>query len=79
MRILASDPAGRFTEVSLEGVRLCNYVGADDVEGWAVILRTDDAGRLLIENGVILEETLHGRVEFRDIRDRADRSQPSRC
>lgn len=51
-------------KVYLDGVEIRDVVTADEEEGMLVRYCRKDNGLLIVENGIVLRETLHGVVEL---------------
>ena len=51
-------------KVFLDDAEVREVITADEEAGMLVRYRKNDEGRLIVENGIFLRETLYGRVEL---------------
>ena len=57
-------PAAMFCRVTLDGLELNNCVTADEELGEAIVLETNTAGTLIIQDGEVIRKTLRGLVRI---------------
>lgn len=57
--------AGTHLRILVDGIDVTNHCrAAHDIEGWAIIFKTNESGHHYIENGEVAKATLRGKVEF---------------